>query len=104
MGLALADAFDLGRMQGEDPEIAPLEIAVSGMDTPGQHQSLAVAASSSGSSLALADNVADHPSEYLEQVPKRLVRPLELLGMGIALVLDQGVLADPGIGLAKLDA
>ena len=45
MDFSLADAFDLGRMQAEDPEIGVLgqppdrvEVAIAGMDPAGQHQ------------------------------------------------------------------
>ncbi len=46
----------------------------------------------------LAGDVADGAAEVGPQGAERLVGALELLGMGIALVPDQGKLADPRIG------
>lgn len=48
----------------------------------------------------LAGDVANGPAEIGLEPAQRLVGPLELLGMRIALVLDQRQLADPHIGLA----
>ncbi len=53
--------------------------------------------------LDFAADVADHPAELGAQGSQSAVGALELLGMGVALMLDQGELADPLIGLAKLD-
>ena len=52
----------------------------------------------------LADDVANDAAEIGLELAQRPVGALELLGMGVALVLDQGELADPRIGLAQLDA
>lgn len=43
----------------------------------------------------LATDVANGPAEIGLEPAQRLVGPLELLGVGIALVLDQRQLADP---------
>jgi hypothetical protein len=54
--------------------------------------------------MYLAGNVADDASEIGSE---RLQGPdgaLELLGVGIALMLDQGELAHPGIGLPQREA
>src|SRR3546814_12270854 len=45
-------------------------------------------------------DVADHAAELGFERPERLAGALELMGMGVALVLDQRALADAGIGLA----
>jgi hypothetical protein len=49
----------------------------------------------------LAGEVADDAPEQGADALERAVRPLELLGVGIALVSDQRLLADPHIGLAQ---
>ena len=51
----------------------------------------------------LAGDVADGAAEIGPQGAKRPVGALELLCMGIALVPDQGELADPRIGLAEIE-
>ena len=51
----------------------------------------------------LAGDVADYPPQHGTQTPQRLVGSSELLGMSIALVLDEGDLAHPHIGLAQRD-
>lgn len=43
----------------------------------------------------LATDVANGPAEIGLEPAQRLVRPLELLGVGIALMADQRQLADP---------
>src|SRR4029079_9761321 len=43
----------------------------------------------------LAGDVADSAPEICSERAQRLVGPLELLGVGIALMLDQGELAHP---------
>ncbi len=50
----------------------------------------------------LAGDVANGPAERGLEPARRLVGPLELLGVRIALVPDQRQLADPHIGLAQI--
>ena len=52
----------------------------------------------------LAPNVADDAAEIGLELSQAAISALELLGMGIALVLDQRELADPQVGLAQIDA
>jgi len=54
--------------------------------------------------LGLAGDVAHDPAEIGLECSQGLARPFELLGVGIALMLDQRDLAKPGIGLAQFDA
>ena len=51
----------------------------------------------------LAPDVADGAPEIGLELAQRLVGPLELLGVGIALMLDQRQLADPHIALAQIE-
>ena len=51
---------------------------------------------------ATAD-IANDPAEISPQGPQRAIGALELLCMGIALMLDQGELPDPLIGLAQIN-
>jgi hypothetical protein len=54
--------------------------------------------------IDLAGDVADHPAQIGPEFLERPVGAPELLGVGVPLMLDQRELADPRIGLAKLDA
>src|SRR4051812_32722891 len=49
----------------------------------------------------LASDVADDAAEHRADAPQGSGSPLELLGVGIALVPDQRDLADPQVGLAQ---
>jgi hypothetical protein len=51
----------------------------------------------------LAGDVANGAAEIGVQLARRLAGPLELLGMGIALIHDQRSLADPDIGLSQVE-
>ena len=51
-----------------------------------------------------AADISDHSAEIGPKLAQSLVGALELMGMGVALVLDQGDLADARIALAKDDA
>ena len=102
MRLALADAFHLGRVQAVDLP-APLALALV-LDTPGEGERLGEDTLQALVAVNLAREVADHPPEHRAQAPERPVRPPELLGVGVALGLDERDLADPGIGLAQGDA
>ena len=66
----------------------------------GEHQRMGEDALQLGLALDLAHDVARDPAEIGADRPQRPVGALELLGVRIALVGDQRVLADPLIGLA----
>src|SRR5579862_4742554 len=102
MRLALADAFDLGGMQGIDLAAALVTILFqhAAGQVQGRHEERAERVVAGG----LAANVADDATGIGFELAKRLVGALELMGMGVALVRDQRPLADPAIGLAKADA
>lgn len=74
------------------------------MDAAGQHQLLGESLCEAIIARDLAPDVADDAAEIGLQGFERSPRPLELLGMGVALLLDQRELADPPVGLAQLDA
>ncbi len=69
------------------------------LDPPGQRQRKGEDLGEFRSGGDLAGDVADHPPEHGAQAPQRLGGPPELLGMSIALVLDEGALTHPRIGL-----
>ena len=70
----------------------------------GEHQRVGEDALQCGVALDLAHDVARDPTEISADRPRRPVGALELLGVGVALMGDQRVFADPLVGLAKLDA
>ena len=70
----------------------------------GQQQRLGEAPLRARVAVDLAADVADDAAEIGPERAQRPVGALELLGVGIALVLDQRELADPRIGLAQGDA
>src|SRR5947208_14916715 len=90
MGLAFADAFDFRCMQGIDlrPALTLLLLAHAAcqQQQPGERRF--------EPALAL-DLAADVAAEIGAQLPEHPVGALELFGMGIALMLDQGELAHP---------
>ena len=102
MRLALADAFDLGRVQRIDLASA-LMLALLAHPAR-QRQRMGEDALQLGLAPDLAHDVADDPAEIGADRPQRPVGALELLGVGVALVGDQRMLADPRIGLAQIDA
>jgi hypothetical protein len=51
-----------------------------------------------------AGDVALDAAKISPDLAQRLVRPLELLGVGVALMGDERVLTDTRIGLAQADA
>src|SRR5262245_42921894 len=51
----------------------------------------------------LSGDIADGAAEIGLELAKGLVGALELMGMGIALILNQGELAYPPIGLTQID-
>ena len=66
----------------------------------GKHERMGEDALPFGVAVDLAHDVARDPAEIGADRPQRPVGALELLGVGIALVGDQRVLADPLVGLA----
>src|SRR3712207_4766509 len=96
--LALADALHLRGMQGVDLA-APLSLPLI-LDAPGQRQGMSEDALQALAARDLARDVPDHPPQDGAQAPQGFVGSLELFGMGIALVLNEGALAHSGIRLA----
>ena len=100
--LALADALDLGRVQGID--LATALAALLFQHAPGEiqrsHERLLQTFVPDDVPLDVADDAAKIDLE-LAQAP---VGAFELMGMGVTLVRDQCQLADPSIGLAQAHA
>ena len=86
-------------MQGIDlgPALALLLLAY----PPRQHEQLSERRFEPAVALDLAGKVADHAAGISPQLLQHPVGALELLGVGITLVLDQGELAHPCIGLSQ---
>ena len=99
MRLALADAFDLGRVQRIDL-LSALMLALLAHPA-GEHERMGEGALQRGVALDLAHDVARDPAEIGADRPQRPVGALELLGVGVALMGDQRVFADPLVGLAQ---
>src|SRR3954469_8246389 len=97
--LTLADALDLRRVQGID--LRPTLTLLLLTHTPRQRQQLCERRFEPAVTLDLAADVAGHAAQVGPQRLERPVGALELLGVGIALVLDQGELTYPRIGLAQ---
>lgn len=102
VGLALADALDLGGVQGIELP-APLLLALMAH--------LVGAGERNGEDLlqvgivgGLAADVAAQPAEAGSQELQLPIGPFELLGVGIAPGHDLRALTDPDVGLAQLDA
>ena len=93
MGLALADAFDLGRVQRIDLASA-LMLALLAHPAR-QHQRMGEDALQLGLAPDLAHDVAHDPAEIGADRLQRPVGALELLGVGVALMGDQRMFADP---------
>ena len=100
--LALADALDLGRVQAVDLGAALAAFLIA--HPPRQAQQPGERGLERGIAVDLAGNVADDAAEIGLELAQGLFGAVELAGMGVALVLDEGELADPRIGLAQLDA
>lgn len=98
VGLAFADAFDLGSMQGVDLPAAFTLAQVP--DAAGQRQRQTEGRHKFRPPGDLASDVADHRTQHGAQPLELPVGPLALLGVSITLILDQRDLADPRIGLA----
>ena len=101
VGLALADAFHLGRVQGVN---LGQEVALLLRHHPlAQPQRAPEHILQRRIAFGLALNVADGAAKESLEFPKLAARPLELLGVSIALVLDQGALAEAHITLTEID-
>jgi len=97
--LAFADALDFRRMQGIDLRSALMLPLLA--HAPGQRQQLCEPRFEPAIVLDLATDVANDAAEIGAQLLKHPIGALELFGVGIALMLDQGKLAHPRIGLAQ---
>ena len=101
-GLALADALDLGRVQGIDLGAALAMILVAHLD--GEIEQRAEARLELGIAVDLAADVADEAAEPGAQELERPAGPLELMGVGVAPDHDGGALGHPQIALAQRHA
>src|SRR5713226_2472823 len=99
VGLTLADAFHFGGMQAVDPGAALP--ALLRAHPPAKAEQVSEAGLEPIIAVDLAGDVADDAAEIGLERAQRLVGALELLGMGIALMLDQGELANSRIGLPE---
>ena len=98
MGLALADAFDLGRVQRID---LPSALMLALLAHPaGEHDRMGEGALQFSLALDLAHDVANDPAEIGSDRLQRPLGALELLGVGVALMGDQRMFAHPFVGLA----
>src|SRR5215831_14680674 len=70
---------------------------------PGEAERLGEDLFELGIAIDASADVADDAAQIGLELAQASVGTLELLGMGIALMLDQRQLADPRIGLAQLD-
>jgi hypothetical protein len=102
VGLALADAFDLGGV--ERINFGSALAAILAMNPAGEMPRPREDALEFGASFDLALDVADDAAEIGSERAQRLVGALELMGVGLTLMLDQGMLADPRVRLAQCDA
>src|SRR6185437_2722516 len=90
--LAFADALHLGCVQAVDLRSSlPLTLLA---HPPGQRQRPGEDRPQARILTDLAADIADHPAKQRAQCPQRPVGALELLGVHVALMLDQGPLAD----------
>ena len=98
----IADALDLGRVQG-------IHLAAALAAVLRQHPLGEVKRPHKGFAQALligdlAADVADDAAEIGPELAQRLAGALELMGVGVALMLHQRELADPGVRLAQAQA
>jgi len=70
-----------------------------GAYAPRQAQEISERRLEPGIAVDLAGDVADDAAEIGLELAQSPVSALELLGIGVTLMLDQGELADPRIGL-----
>src|SRR5258705_10810568 len=97
VGLALANAFHFGGMQGVALGAALPALLLA--RPPAKAEQVSEAALEPMVAVDLAGNVADDAAQIGLELAQSLVGALELAGMGVALMLDQGELADPCVGL-----
>jgi hypothetical protein len=97
VGLALADAFHFGGMQAVDLGTALPALLRSYPSS--EAEQVSEAGLEPMVTVDLAGNVADDAAEIGLERAQSPVGALELLGMGVTLMLDQGELADPRVGL-----
>ena len=97
--LALADALDFGGVQGID--LAPTLMLALLAHPLSQPEVGREKAPQFGLAADLARDIAAGPTETGPDRPQRPIGAPELLGVGVALVSDQRMLADPFIGLAQ---
>src|SRR5258708_7796884 len=97
--LALADAFHFGGMQAVNLGTALPALLRSHPSAKAEQES--EAGLEPMVAVDLAGNVADDAAQIGLELAQRLVGALELLGMGVTLMLDQGELADPRVGLPE---
>jgi hypothetical protein len=102
MRLALADALHFRRMQGID--LGSALTLILRQHAPGEAQRLGEDLFELGIAVDASPDVADDAAQIGLEFAQASVGALELMGMGIALMLDQRQLADPRLGLAQLDA
>src|SRR5882757_5061839 len=93
--LALADALHLGRVQAVD--LGAALSALLSAHTLCQAQQRGEFGFEPGITVDLAGNVPDDAAEIGLERAQSPVGALELLGMGVTLMLDQGELANPRI-------
>src|SRR5499433_3987177 len=101
MRLALADALHFRRVQGID--LGSALTLILRQHAPGEAQRLGEDLFELGIAVDASPDVADDAAQIGLEPAQASVGALELMGMGIALMLDQRQLADPRIGLAQLD-
>lgn len=97
--LAFADAFHFGGVQRVDFGAALMRLLIP--YPTGEHEQLGEGPLHSLIGLDLAGDVADDAPQIGFELLQRLFGPLELLGMSVTLVCDEGELSYPRIGLAQ---
>src|SRR6202171_5065110 len=97
VGLALADAFHFGGMQAVDLGAALPAFLLA--HPPAKAEQVSESALEPIITVDLAADVAGEGAAIGAERAQSPVGALELLGMGVTLMLDQGKLADPRVGL-----
>src|SRR6267154_2771984 len=100
--LRVADALHFGRMQAVD--LGPALSSLLGAYAARQAQQMSERRLQPAIAVDLAGNVADDAAKIGLERAQSPVGALELLGMSVTLMLDQGELADPRIRLPQLHA
>ena len=101
MRLALADALHFRRVQGID--LGSALTLILRQHAPGEAQRLGKDFFELGVAIDASPDVSDDAAQIGLKPAQASVGALKLMGMGIALMLNQRQLADPRIGLAQLD-